>query len=197
MASPTIRKLRSAILRCVRRTGSLCRVAVVRLANPGVSMPWHTWLGRGVLIQVTDGGTLRVDRGVAIGACTAIQVRCGSVSIGEHTFIGHGCTIFAGGSISIGAKVLLAEYVALHDQDHRVDTLQAIADAGSECEPIIIGEGVWLGAKVSVLRGACIGDGAVIGAHALVTGNIPERAIAVGIPARVKRFRRNTIEPTA
>ncbi|MDQ3796893.1 MAG: acyltransferase, partial [Pseudomonadota bacterium] len=50
---------------------------------------------------------------------------------------------------------------------------------------IVIGDDVWLGVGVIVLDGVHIGNGAVIGAGAVVTRNVPDNAIAVGIPARV------------
>ena len=53
----------------------------------------------------------------------------------------------------------------------------------------MIGEDVWLGANVTVLKGSAIGDGAVIGAKALVKGKIECNAIAAGIPARGVKYR--------
>jgi acetyltransferase-like isoleucine patch superfamily enzyme len=49
---------------------------------------------------------------------------------------------------------------------------------------------VWIGAKASVLRGATIGRGCVIAAHAVVRGSLPDYAIVGGIPARVLKDRR-------
>ena len=56
-------------------------------------------------------------------------------------------------------------------------------------EKVIIGSDVWLAANVTVLKGSKISDGAVIGAKSLVKGEIPENAIAVGIPAKVIKQR--------
>lgn len=55
--------------------------------------------------------------------------------------------------------------------------------------PVIIGNDVWIGEGVRILTGTRIGDGAVIGTRAVVAGEIPPYAIAVGIPARVLRYR--------
>ena len=55
--------------------------------------------------------------------------------------------------------------------------------------PVRIGPDVWLGRSVSVLRGVDIGQGSVVGAHAVVTRDLPPFSIAVGVPARVVRSR--------
>lgn len=52
-----------------------------------------------------------------------------------------------------------------------------------------IGNDVFIGANVTVLDGVTIGDGAVVGAGAVVTADIPPYAVAVGVPAKVKKYR--------
>ncbi|MBQ6267051.1 MAG: CatB-related O-acetyltransferase [Clostridia bacterium] len=58
-----------------------------------------------------------------------------------------------------------------------------------ETEYTVIGNDVWMGSKANVVRGVTVGDGAVIGASALVLEDIPPYAIAVGCPARVIKYR--------
>lgn len=53
----------------------------------------------------------------------------------------------------------------------------------------IIGNDVWIGANAVVMKGIRVGDGAVIGAGAVVTHDVPAWAIVVGIPARVLKYR--------
>jgi acetyltransferase-like isoleucine patch superfamily enzyme len=55
--------------------------------------------------------------------------------------------------------------------------------------PIIIGDDVWIGQNVTILSGVKIGQGAVIGAGSIVTSDVPDYAIACGVPARVKKYR--------
>jgi acetyltransferase-like isoleucine patch superfamily enzyme len=55
--------------------------------------------------------------------------------------------------------------------------------------PVVIGNDVWIGFRAIILSGVRIGDGAVIGAGAVVTHDVPPYAIATGIPAKVQRFR--------
>jgi acetyltransferase-like isoleucine patch superfamily enzyme len=53
----------------------------------------------------------------------------------------------------------------------------------------VVGSNVWLGSKVTILKGVTIGDNAVIGAGAVVSRDILENAVAVGVPAHVVRYR--------
>lgn len=62
-------------------------------------------------------------------------------------------------------------------------------DKCAEHEPIVIGNDVFIGVNVTILDGVTIGDGAVVGAGAVVAGDVPPYAIAVGVPARVIRYR--------
>lgn len=57
--------------------------------------------------------------------------------------------------------------------------------------PTIIGNDVWLGANVVVKQGVKIGDGAVIGANAVITHDVPPYSIVVGVPAKIIKFRFN------
>jgi acetyltransferase-like isoleucine patch superfamily enzyme len=186
-----VRKTRSAVRRLARWLASVLRVMLLRLGNGGSVIPWLTCVGAGVSISVTDGGRLELGPGVTIGSQCVIVAQNGTVRIGAHAFIGHGCTIVAKQRIDVGAHALIAEYVTIRDHDHVVDGSQRITDAGFVTAPIMLGEGSWIGAKASVLRGSRIGAGAIVGAHALVKSDVPDRAIAVGIPARVVRFRRD------
>ena len=138
---------------------------------------------------MADGGVLELADGCSLCANTRIVVHGANLSLGAGTFVGNGCVIVAQQSIRIGQRVLIGEYVSIRDQDHRIDGAGPILDSGFETSPIEIGDDVWIGAKSTVLRGSCIGNGAVVGAHSLVRGNLPDGAVAVGLPARIVRQR--------
>jgi acetyltransferase-like isoleucine patch superfamily enzyme len=75
--------------------------------------------------------------------------------------------------------------------DHLYDRTDIpVLDQGRTARGIDVGDHVWLGAHVVVTDGSRIGRDAIIGAGAVVVGEIPEFAIATGIPARVTRDRR-------
>lgn len=95
------------------------------------------------------------------------------VGIGADCIIGQRCLIVAGGNYALD----------------RLDVpirAQGIRDDGG----IRLADDVWLGGNVTVLGGASLEIGCVVGAGAVVTGNLPERSVSVGVPARVVRMRK-------
>lgn len=116
----------------------------------------------------------------------------GVIQIGANTAFNQNVHINAsvGGTISIGEDCLFGPNVVLRTANHRFTQPGVpIRGQGHVVNDIHIGNDVWLGANVVVVGGVTIGDGAVIGAGAVVTNPIPAYAIAVGVPARVIRFR--------
>lgn len=57
------------------------------------------------------------------------------------------------------------------------------------CNPVKIEDNVWLGVRATVMPGITVGEGAVVGAHSLVTKDVPRNAIVAGTPARVAKYR--------
>ena len=110
--------------------------------------------------------------------------------IGDGTVIGYFNHITCVNYVEIGRKVLIADRVHISDNGHAfVDPSIPIMDQPVVSKgPVYIGEGTWIGENVSVL--SCrIGRNCVIGANAVVTHDIPDFCVAVGIPARIiKRF---------
>lgn len=116
----------------------------------------------------------------------------GPIIIGDNVNIGNNTIIYSskdGGGVTIGNNAMIAAQNYIIDMDHGISAGKLISAQHNNAAPVWIGEDVWLGANVTVLKGSRIGDGAVIGAKALVKGAVPEAAVAVGIPARVVKHR--------
>ena len=115
----------------------------------------------------------------------------GSIRIGSHCEIGIGTTIYSSQKIVIGNDVLIAAGCYIIDSNHNTKIGQLIREQVAVTKgPVIIEDDVWLGAGVKVLSGVTIKNGAVIGAQAVVTSDIPQNAIAVGVPAKVVGYRK-------
>lgn len=115
----------------------------------------------------------------------------GPIIIGDNVRIGNGTIIYASkcGGVTIADNTVIAAQCYIIDMDHGIEADELILQQSNLVAPVKIGEDVWVAANATILRGSCIGNGAVIGAKSLVKGDIPERAVAVGIPATVKKYR--------
>jgi acetyltransferase-like isoleucine patch superfamily enzyme len=111
------------------------------------------------------------------------------IIIGCGTFIGSGCTFSSARQIRVGEKCLISAGVRVHDNDgHPLDPGRRNRNepiTQDEAVEVIIGNNVWIGAGAIILKGVTIGDDAVVGAMAVVTGDVPARAVLAGNPARV------------
>jgi acetyltransferase-like isoleucine patch superfamily enzyme len=115
-----------------------------------------------------------------------LEVAAGArLVIGASCFLGHHCTIVAAEEVIIGEGAFLAELVSIRDHDHVVGVPPRAS--GLTTSPVSIGRDVWIGNKASVLRGVSIGEGAVVGAHALVREDVAPRHLVAGVPASVRR----------
>jgi acetyltransferase-like isoleucine patch superfamily enzyme len=111
----------------------------------------------------------------------------GSLTVGSGSRLQAGCQLMAyRAPITIGRDVGIAQYCALYPYDHGFEPGKAISRQPLRTKGgIVIEDHAWLGAGVVVLSGVRIGRGAVIGAGAVVTRDVPDDAIAVGVPARI------------
>jgi acetyltransferase-like isoleucine patch superfamily enzyme len=167
------------------------RMMRVRLTQPHILLHGLVFLGRGVRLEAREGfGRLEIGRFVHIGDRTRLRCHEGSLRIGDKAVFGNENTVNAYLDIEFGSSVLLADWIYICDFDHRYADIHApIKDQGIVKSPVRIGPDTWIGTKVSVLRGARVGRGCVLGAHAVVRGDVPDFAVAVGAPARVVRDR--------
>jgi acetyltransferase-like isoleucine patch superfamily enzyme len=104
------------------------------------------------------------------------QLTLGSrIDIGEYTHIR------ASGGVTIGSGVLIAAHAVITSREHPT----ALPRYGvTKDAPVVIEDDVWIGAGAIVLPGVTIGRGAIVGAGAVVTGDVPPFTIAGGVPAR-------------
>ena len=117
------------------------------------------------------------------------EVSCELV-IGDGTNIGNYNHIYATKSIIIGKKVLTADKVYISDNLHSYKSINIpiIDQPIKQISSVVIGDGSWLGENVCVI-GSKIGKNCVIGANSVVTKDVPDYCVAVGVPARIiKRF---------
>jgi acetyltransferase-like isoleucine patch superfamily enzyme len=139
----------------------------------------------------TDNGGIIIGDGVFVGRNTILSCKNGDIVIEDHANLGFNCEIFSASRVRVGKSILMAAYTYLVGGDHLYDRIDIpVLEQGRTARGIDVDDNVWLGTHVVVTDGSRIGRDAIIGAGAVVVGEIPAFAIATGIPARVVRDRR-------
>jgi len=152
-------------------------------------------LERGVTIDGLMRGGIRLGDHVRIGPYSTL-IGAPISNLGEGITMGANSAVDAysfigsAGAVTIGDNVIMGQHVCFHPETHNFDRTDIpIKLQGTIRQGIIIEDDVWVGANVTFLDGAHVGQGCVIGAGSLVRGSIPAYSVAVGAPARVIRTR--------
>jgi lipopolysaccharide O-acetyltransferase len=144
-------------------------------------------------VRQGGAGRIAIGRDVFVGAGSWLQAIGGhgtvAIEVGDGTSIAGNCVISAVSSVRLGMKVLVARnvYIADHSHAYRNPTLAVLEQGVDQVAAVEVCDGAWLGENVVICPGVRIGRGAVIGANAVVTADVPDHAVAVGAPARVVR----------
>ena len=152
-------------------------------------------IAKGAIIDVSSRGTnTYIGENAVIDDFVKIKHVGGSgdVRIGSYVYLNSGTVIYSGNGIFIGDHVLIGPNCSLVPVNHNfISRDKLIRDQGFAPSRggIIIEEDVWIGAGVTILDGAIIRKGAVIGANSLVSGEVAPYTINYGIPAKFRANR--------
>jgi acetyltransferase-like isoleucine patch superfamily enzyme len=147
-------------------------------------------LARGTVIRANTIGEVSIGRDSSILENCLITANEGNVRLGERVWLGAGSQIYGNGDVTIGHDVLIAAQTIINTVSHNYENLDIpINDQGINIAPVVIEDDVWIGLGARILQGVTIGRGAIVGAGAVVTRDIPSRAIVVGAPARIVKYR--------
>jgi acetyltransferase-like isoleucine patch superfamily enzyme len=150
------------------KIGRSCRLSRFELPRN----PWD--------VELLDGVAL--DRDVVL-LTTGSRSGSPRIVLGPSCYINRFTTIDASERIEIRRGCMIGPYCYITDHDHGMRADEDIMYQPLIGSPVTIGEDVWLGAGVTVLKGVTIGDRAVVGAGSVVTKSVPAGAIVAGVPA--------------
>ena len=164
-----------------RRFGSFGRGSYIMWPTTTIFNEQYIHIGNETLI----GAHVALSAGMVPGQkCLTDKV----VVIGDRCLIGRGSGIVGHFSIEIGNDVWTGHHVYITDQNHGYEDITRPISRQSQPErAVVIGDGSWLGHGTVVLPGVRIGKHVVVGANSVVTSDIPDYSVAVGVPARVVR----------
>lgn len=140
------------------------------------------------------GSRIVVEDGAVIDSFVKIKPAGGSgdVRIGRNSVINSGCVLYTGNGIDIGCHVAVAANCTFAPVNHRIDARdRLIMEQGfmPSRGGIVVEDDVWIGANAVLLDGAVLRRGCVVGAGAVVRGELPAYSINVGAPARTIGWR--------
>lgn len=123
---------------------------------------------------------------VGEGCCLEAPIHCSygkNISLGRNVYLNAGCVILDSAPVTIGDGTMLGPGAQIYCADHHRDA--ALRRQGIErALPVCIGADVWIGGGAILLPGVSVGDGAIVGAGAVVTRDVAPGARVVGNPAR-------------
>jgi acetyltransferase-like isoleucine patch superfamily enzyme len=152
-------------------------------------------IGRNVIIEdgvlVFHPETVELGDGVYVGHQTILKGYFrGRMVIGEGTWIGQQCFFHSAGDLAIGRNVGVGPGVKIITSFHAEEGIsKPILHSRLQLLPVVIEDDADIGVGSVILPGVRVGRGAQVGGGAVVAGDVPAYAVAVGVPARVMRMR--------
>jgi maltose O-acetyltransferase len=146
-----------------------------------VSIPRNPW-------NIHIGTRVALDQQVILLA-TGEDETTDKIVIGDGTYVNRFTIIDAAGRIMIGQNCMIGPHCYITDHDHGTSPGQRVSEQALDIAPVTIGDNVWIGAGVIILKGVSIGDDAVVAAGAVVTRNVAPASRVAGVPA-VSMYRR-------
>ena len=144
-----------------------------------ISLKLRNALARGFIKY--SGKNITIEKGASFGR---------RLSIGNNS--GVGINALLDGEVIIGNDVMMGPDVIIYTQNHAFQSTDITMNkqGKKKKKKVIIGNDIWIGARVIILPGVEIGDGCIIGAGAVVTKNIPPYSIVGGNPAKILKRRK-------
>jgi maltose O-acetyltransferase len=132
---------------------------------------------------------ITIGRGTTIGGTMSVHGAgrpASRIRIGSDCWINDSCVLDASATITIGRSVAIGQGVMILTNTHELGP--ATNRAGSLFSlPVVVEDGVWIGARTTVLPGVTIGAGAVVAAGSLVNKSVAANTMVAGVPARLVR----------
>jgi len=146
-------------------------------------------------MTVVGGGEIRIGDDCELRCFSRMEAHDGFIRLGARCGINPFTLLSGMGGLTIGDDVRIGSHCAILSSTHRFESVEVtIREQGVQKRETIVESNVWMGHGCTVLGGVRIGSGAIIGAGAVVTRDIPSGSIATGVPAKITGSRSSQSE---
>jgi acetyltransferase-like isoleucine patch superfamily enzyme len=160
--------------------------------NDKIHIGKNVYIDFNAVIRLHGKGTIIIDDNTSINHGVCLMTYGGNIKIGKNCDINPYTIIYGHGNTTIGNNVLIAGHCMIIPNNHNISDINLpISKQGNTSKGILIEDDVWIAHGCSILDGVNIGTGSVIGAGSVVNKSIPPYSIAVGIPAKIIKSRKN------
>ncbi len=154
---------------------------------------YHRGIYVGLGAKLIGGAKIHLSNNVKIMPQAMLVSLQGNIEIGEKTEVSMYSRVASMGLVKIGSHVLMGPHVFIADYNHEYhNPTIPVMYQGNSFTPkadgspnLVIGDGTWIGTNVVIVGNIHIGKNCVIGANSVVTKDVPDYSVAVGIPAKV------------
>ncbi len=176
------------MIKSFKRTLCLCLYYGFAKYLPPSTMPMGS-LFKAIRYQICRNLFARCGKNVNIEA-GAFFYSGRMINIGDNSGIGINCRL--PGCVNIGNDVMMGPWVIILTKNHETSRtdIPMNRQGFTKEQPVTIGDDVWIGSRAIILPGVTIGRGAIIGAGAVVSSDVPEWAVVAGNPAKIIRSRK-------
>jgi acetyltransferase-like isoleucine patch superfamily enzyme len=175
------------------RGGRLARkiyVVLRGIALRAEALSRGSWISFSAKLYAQPGSVIRIGRNVRVLHASVISILPGAeLELRDGCIINHGCVVYSAQRVTIGRNTRVAHYCSIVDHDYDFRSATSLSDAPARAAAVYIGDEVWLGASVVVLKGVSIGNRSVVGAHAVVSRLVPADTVAISPGASQLEFR--------
>lgn len=147
----------------------------------------YIYLGKGSKLVLENGASLVIDGSLIMKDYCKLEIKKnGVVKMGKNCFFNDFTSIVIHSSLIIGNNLKCGEGIKIYDHDHLIIDGK-ILDSKYLSQEIRIGNEVWLGNYVNILKGSSIGNNVIVGAMGLVNSQLSDKTIYAGIPVKAIR----------
>ena len=168
--------------------GSSCKILNKRnfVFGKSVTIENHTILDGYAKNKIILGDGVKIGAYSCLTTTSHLSKYGIGLKMGNNSAIGDYTHFGASGGIEIGNDVIMGSYISFHSENHIfTDKEKLIREQGVMSKGIKLGNNIWVGAKVTFLDGARIGNNSVVAAGAVVNGVFPDNVVIGGVPAKI------------